>query len=187
MPDDIYCECGSNTHKHVIVGWKMDNKYPIFINIIHICPNCGKSLKPEMEGIVEHGCCYTREVRYYIEEMCSKEHISYGKVAELINDEYGLNISRQNVFYAHKQNADEYLSAKEDKIKERLNEENIEATGFPGHDEGFCSSDREKYAYLAMLDSNNQMIINDSLFLEENYRDYLSGFIEYSQKRFNCI
>ena len=59
---------------------------------------------------------------------------------------------------------------------------NIDPTGYPSHDETFCSSDRVKYSYFAMIDSNNQMIINDSLFLEENYRDFLPGFIEFSQK-----
>ena len=180
MPDNIYCECGSKTHKHVITEWKMDNKYQ-FYKYYHVCPKCGKSLKPEMDGIVENGCCYTWEIRDYIIEMCSKEHISYEKVAEMINDKYNLDITRQNVFYAHKKKSDNYLSAKEDKIKERLQEKNITPTGFPGHDEAFCSSDREKYAYFAMIDSNNQMIINDSLFPEEDYRDYLPGFIEYSQ------
>ena len=181
MPDDIYCDCGSKTHKHVIVKWRMDNKYQ-FYKYYHTCSNCGKSLKPAMDGIVEYGCCYSREIREYIIEMCSKEHISYGKVAEIINDKYNLNISRENVYYAHKQNADKYLSAKENKIKEKLKENNIKPTGFPGHDEAFCSSNREKYAYFAMLDSNNQMIINDSLFPEKDYRDFLPGFIEYSQK-----
>lgn len=181
IPDDITCECGSKTHKHVITEWQMDKKYP-FYKYYYKCPNCGKSLKAEMDGFVERGCCYTNEIRDLIKEIYSKEHISYGKVAEIINDKFDLNISRQNVFYAHKHSVDEYLSLKEDKIKEKLEEQNIKPTGFPGHDEAFCSTSKTKYAYFAMIDSNNQMIINDSLFPEEDYRDYLPGFIEYSQK-----
>ena len=158
IPDDITCECGSKAHKRVISDWKMDNKHHFF-KYYFVCPKCGKSIDFDKEGIVEKGCCYTREIREIIIEMSSKEHISYGKVAELINDKYDLNITRQSVFYAHKQGANEYLSKKEDKIKEKLKEKNIEPTGFPGHDEAFCSSSKTKYSYFAMIDSNNQMII----------------------------
>ena len=93
-----------------------------------------------------------------------------------------MGISRQNAYNLHKQIADEYLSLKEDKINEKLKEKNIDPTGYPGHDEAFCSSDRVKYSYFAMIDSNNQMTINDSPFLEENYHDFLPGFIKFSQK-----
>ena len=57
-----------------------------FFKYYFVCPKCGKSIDFDKEGIVEKGCCYTREIREIIIEMSSKEHISYGKVAELIND-----------------------------------------------------------------------------------------------------
>lgn len=78
IPDDITCECGSKTHKHVITEWQMDKKYP-FYKYYYKCPNCGKSLKAEMDGFVERGCCYTNEIRDLVKEIYSKEHISLWK------------------------------------------------------------------------------------------------------------
>ena len=91
IPENITCKCGAKTHKHLISGWKMDNKYQ-FYKYYYKCPKYGKIIKPEMDGIVEYGCCYTLEIRDFIKEMSSKEHIYYGKVAELINDKFDLNI-----------------------------------------------------------------------------------------------
>lgn len=54
------------------------------------------------------------------------------------------------------------LQKRKKKIQEKLNEKNIEPTGFPDHDESFLTINGEKYAFLAMIDSNNQSIINDS-------------------------
>ena len=121
VPEDIICECGAKTHKHQIVKWKMDNKY-LFFKYYHRCPECGKSLKPEMEGIVDEGCCYTNEISDFIMGLYSKEHISYEKSAELFNDENGLDIPRQTVFNTYKKKVDVYLSQKEELIKEKLKE-----------------------------------------------------------------
>ena len=121
VPEDIICECGAKTHKHQIVKWKMDNKY-LFFKYYHRCPECGKSLKPEMEGIVDEGCCYTNDISDFIMGLYSKEHISYEKSAELFNDENGLDIPRQTVFNTYKKKVDVYLSQKEELIKEKLKE-----------------------------------------------------------------
>ena len=60
---------------------------------------------------------------------------------------------------------------------------NIEPTGFPGHDESFLTINGEKYAFLAMIDSNNQSIINDSNNARKmNIEIFLETFIIYSQK-----
>ena len=71
---------------------------------------------------------------------------------------------------------------KEKIIEEKLEEKDIDLSGFPGHDEAFCRINGEKYSFLAMVDSNNQRIINDQLIPEEEYRDLLETFITYSLK-----
>jgi len=74
------------------------------------------------------------------------------------------------------------LQKRKKKIQEKLNEKNIESTGFPGHDESFLTINGKKFAFLAMIDSNNQSIINDQIIPENEYRDFLETFIIYSQK-----
>ena len=54
----------------------MDNKY-LFFKYYHQYPEYGKSLKPNMEGIVDEGCCYTNDISDFIMGLYSKEHISY--------------------------------------------------------------------------------------------------------------
>ena len=39
-----------------------------------------------VEGLVDNGCFYTKDVLDFCYEIFSKEHISYGKVNELNNN-----------------------------------------------------------------------------------------------------
>ena len=71
---------------------------------------------------------------------------------------------------------------KKKSLKKNLKKKNIDLSGFPGHDEAFCRINGEKYSFLAMVDSNNQRIINNQLIPEEKYRDLLETFITYSLK-----
>lgn len=93
-----------------------------------------------------------------------------------------MSLSRQSTYNFNDKESEKYIAKKEEKIQEKLNEKNIEPTGFPGHDESFLTINGEKYAFLAMIDSNNQSIINDQIMPENEYRDFLETFIIYSQK-----
>ena len=113
----------------------------------------------------------------------SKEHISYANATKFLNEAYDLSLSRQTIYNFNDKESDEYITKKmEEKIQEELNERNIEPTGFPGHDESFLTINGKKYAFLVMIDSNNQSIINDQIIPEKEYRDFLETFIIYSQK-----
>ena len=79
------------------------------------------------------------------------------------------------------------LQKRKKKIQEKLNEKNIEPTGFPGHDESFLTINGEKYAFLAMIDSNNQSIINDQIMPENKYRDFFRNIHNLLTKRLITI
>ena len=82
-------------------------------------------------------------------------------------------MSRQTTYNCNDKESDEYLSKKDEIIEEKLKEKNITVSGYYGHDEAFLRINGEKYSFLAMLDSNNQKIINDQLIPEEEYREFL--------------
>lgn len=69
----------------------------------------------------------------------SKEHISYQNATKFLNEAYDLSLSRQTTYNFNDKELEEYISKKEEKIQEKLNEKNIEPTGFPGHDESFLT------------------------------------------------
>ena len=163
---DPVCKCGNNLHKHNIIEWNMDKKYLIY-KYQYKCPKCNKTIITPLEGIVDKGCCYTTDFKDMTVNIYSKEHISYANSSNFINEQYDLNIPRQTTYNFNDKYSDSYLAEKEELIEEKLKEENIEPTGFPGHDETFLKINGEKYALLTMLDSNNQSIMNDQLMPEE--------------------
>ena len=153
-----------------------------YLNINIFAPDCGKTIITPLKGIVDKNCSYTVDIKDMVVNIYSNEHMSYANTSKFINDYYSLNISRQSVYLYNDSKTDDYFTKKEKEIQNRLEEENIECTGFPGHDEAFCRIGGEKYSLLTMLDSNNQSIINDQLIPEKEYRDFLETFIIYSLK-----
>ena len=170
---DPVCECGNKLHKHNIIEWNMDKKYPIY-KYQYKCPKCNKTIITPLEGIVDKGCCYTTDIKDMTVNLYSKEHISYANSNNFINEQYDLNISRQSIYNFNDKYSDSYLTEKEELIEEKLKEKNIEPTGFPGHDETFLNINGEKYALLTMLDSNNQKIINNQLMVYQEDHMYLT-------------
>ena len=175
------CKCGNKLHKHAIVSWKMDRKYPIF-KYQYKCEKCGKTIVTPLEGIVDKYCSYTNDTKNLVVNLYSNEYISYANASNFINDNYTLNISKQTTYNYNSKETNSYLLEKEKAIEEKIEEKDIKFTGFPGHDEAFCRINGESYSFLAMLDSNNRRIINDQLVPANEYRDLLETFITFSLK-----
>ena len=175
------CECGHKLDKHAIIKWEMDLTYPIF-KYQYKCRTCGKTIITPLNDIVDKYSSYTKDTKDLVVNIYSNKHISYANATKFINENQGLNISKQSIYNYNADKTDDYLLEKEKIIEEKLEEKNIDLSGFPGHDEAFCRINGEKYSFLAMVDSNNQRIINDQLIPEEEYRDLLETFITYSLK-----
>ena len=178
---DPVCECKTKLHKHQIISWNMDKKYPIY-KYQYKCPKCGKTIVTPLPDIADKGCNYTNEFKEEVVNLYSKEHIAYGNCAKFINEKHDINMNRQTVYNYNDKESDDYYNQKEKIIEEKMKDKNIEPTGFPGHDEAFLRINGVKYSLLTMLDSNNQAIINDQLIPEDEYRNFLETFITYSQK-----
>ena len=175
------CECGHKLDKHAIIKWEMDLTYPIF-KYQYKCRACGKTIITPLNDIVDKYSSYTMDTKDLVVNIYSNEHISYANATKFINENQGLNISKQSIYNYNNDKTDDYLLEKEKIIEEKLEEKDIDLSGFPGHDEAFGRINGEKYSFLAMVDSNNQRIINDQLIPEEEYRDLLETFITYSLK-----
>lgn len=175
------CECGNKLDKHAIIKWEMDLTYPIF-KYQYKCRTCGKTIITPLNNIVDKYSSYTKDTKDLVVNIYSNEHISYANATKFINEDQGLNISKQSIYNYNNDKTDDYLLEKEKIIEEKLKQKDIDLSGFPGHDEAFCRINGEKYSFLAMVDSNNQRIINDQLIPEEEYRDLLETFITYSLK-----
>ena len=175
------CECGNKLDKHAIIKWEMDLKYSIF-KYQYKCRTCGKTIITPLNDIVDKYSSYTKDTKDLVVNIYSNEHISYANATKFINEDQGLNISKQSIYNYNVDKTDDYLLEKEKIIEEKLEEKDIDLSGFPGHDEAFCRINGEKYSFLVMVDSNNQRIINDQLIPEEEYRDLLETFITYSLK-----
>ena len=175
------CECGHKLDKHAIIKWEMDLKYPIF-KYQYKCRTCGKTIITPLNDIIDKYSSYTKDTKDLVVNIYSNEHISYANATKFINEDQGLNISKQSIYNYNTDKTDDYLLKKEKIIEEKLEEKDIELSRFPGHDEAFCRINGEKYSFLAIVDSNNQRIINNQLIPEDEYRDLLETFITYSLK-----
>ena len=113
------------------------------------CRTCGKTIITPLNDIVDKYSSYTKDTKDLVVNIYSNEHISYANATKFINDDQGLNISKQSIYNYNADKTDDYLLEKEKIIEKKLEEKNIDLSGFPGHDEAFCRINGEKYSFLA--------------------------------------
>ena len=142
------CKCGNRLDKHAIIKWEMDLTYSIF-KYQYKCRTCGKTIITPLNDIVDKYSSYTKDTKDLVVNIYSNEHISYANATKFINDDQGLNISKQSIYNYNTDKTDDYLFEKEKIIEKKLEEKNIDLSGFPGHDEAFCRINGEKYSFLA--------------------------------------
>lgn len=107
------------------------NKKTLVYKQRYQCTNhsCLKTVTTDLPEIVDKNCCFTKDIKRMGNELEDLEHISYEKKAELIQKRYGVKIPRQTVQYHEFTESEEYLSKKEEKINQIIEERNIEFSG----------------------------------------------------------
>ena len=90
------CECGHKLDKHAIIKWEMDLTYSIF-KYQYKCRTCGKTIITPLNDIVDKYSSYTNDTKNLVVNIYSNEHISYANATKLINEDQGLNISKQSI------------------------------------------------------------------------------------------
>lgn len=184
MFNPVCPHCGAKLHRHEIKEWKM-NKKTVLYKQRYKCtnPECSKTVTTELPGLVDKYCNYTKDIRRIGNELEDLEHISYEKKAELIEKRHGVKIPRQTVHYHESTKSEQYLSKKEEKIRQLLKEKNIEFSGIMGYDESFLFINGEKYVRTTSIDSQNHMILNDQIMKAEDFDKYfIEIFMTYSLK-----
>ena len=91
------CECGHKLDKHAIIKWEMDLTYPIF-KYQYKCRTCGKTIITPLNDIVDKYSSYTKDTKDLVVNIYSNEHISYANATKFINENQGLNISKQSIY-----------------------------------------------------------------------------------------
>ena len=154
----------------------------LYLVIYYKCRTCGKTIITPLNDIVDKYSSYTNDTKNLVVNIYSNEHISYANATKLINEDQGLNISKQSIIIIWIKLMIIYWKRKKS-LNKNLKKKILIYQDFQDiHDEAFCRINGEKYSFLAMVDSNNQRIINDQLIPEEEYRDLLETFITYSLK-----
>ena len=118
------CECGHKLDKHAIIKWKMDLTCPIF-KYPYKCRICGKTTITPLNDIVDKYSSYTMDTKDLVVKIYSNEHISYDNATKFINEDQGLNISKQSIYNYNMDKTDDYLLEKEKIIEKKHEEKNI--------------------------------------------------------------
>ena len=84
-PSNRQCNCSNLMHNHQYVPWMMDKTYPLF-KLRLICPECGVTIGPDLDGIAKKGCNYTNDIRSVGLDISAVEHISYEKISDFIEE-----------------------------------------------------------------------------------------------------
>lgn len=105
------CECGHKLDKHAIIKWEMDLTYPIF-KYQYKCRTCGKTIITPLNDIVDKYSSYTKDTKDLVVNIYSNEHISYANATKFINENQGLNISKQSIYNYNADKTDDYLLEK---------------------------------------------------------------------------
>ena len=101
------CECGNKLDKHAIIKWEMDLTYPIF-KYQYKCRTCGKTIITPLNDIVDKYSSYTKDTKDLVVNIYSNEHISYANATKFINEDQGLNISKQSIYNYNVDKTDDY-------------------------------------------------------------------------------
>ena len=95
-------------------------KSTIFINKDINAQNAIKTKVTPIVNLIDKGCCYTKDVKNTVVNHYEKEHISYGRMSDFINEQYNLSFSRKTIFNCNDNESDDYLKQKEELIAEKI-------------------------------------------------------------------
>lgn len=154
---------------------------------MYSCSNHDCNFHEETDIVfIEKYCCYDKKTKAKGKELERIKHLSYQDKADIIKNEYGVNINRTTVYSHEKKLTNEYLDNEEKKIEKLLEEANIEESGIYHYDEEFCGNKKLKTVRLTILDDKTYMIINENEIPEDYFDSYfIENFLRFSFKRIN--
>ena len=173
----------TKTHvKNGLVEFKLNKKYIIFKQTYEYrSKNKKKYLTTMLPEYIDKYCNYTKEIKEQGLMQTKITYASYGSKAEIVNEQFGINISRQSIYLHEKELSPQYIFNKEQEIFKQIKLLNIKPSGDYNYDEEFIKISNKIYVRLALIDAHTKMIINDELIPKDQFnKEYIEKFLKES-------
>ena len=173
----------AKTHvKNGLVEFKLNKKFVIYKQTYeYSSKNKKKYMTTMLHDFIDKWCNYTREIKEQGLMHTKITYASYGSKKELINEQFGLNISRQSIYLHEKELSPQYIYNKELEILNEIEKLNIKPSGYYSYDEEFIKISNKIYVRLALIDVHTKMIINDELIPKKQFnKEYIETFLKQS-------
>ena len=173
----------ARTHvKNGLVEYKLNKKYIIYKQTYkYTSKNKDKYMTTMLPEYIDKYCNYTREIKKQ-GLMCTKiTYASYGSKNEMVNEQFGIKISRQSIYLHEKELSLQYIYNKEQEILKQIEKLNIKPSGYYSYDEEYIKINNKIYVRLALIDVHTKMIINDELIPKNQFnKEYIEKFLKQS-------
>ena len=173
----------ARTHvKNGLVEYKLNKKYIIYKQTYkYTSKNKDKYMTTMLPEYIDKYCNYTREIKKQ-GLMCTKiTYASYGSKNEMVNEQFGIKISRQSIYLHEKELSPQYIYNKEQEILKQIEKLNIKHSGYYSYDEEYIKINKNIYVRLALIDVHTKMIINDELIPKNQFnKEYIEKFLKQS-------
>ena len=173
----------ARTHvKNGLVEYKLNKKYIIYKQTYkYTSKNKDKYMTTMLPEYIDKYCNYTREIKKQ-GLMCTKiTYASYGSKNEMVNEQFGIKISRQSIYLHEKELSPQYIYNKEQEILKQIEKLNIKPSGYYSYDEEYIKINNKIYVRLALIDVHTKMIINDELIPKNQFnKAYIEKFLKQS-------
>ena len=105
----------AETHvKNGLIPFKLNKKFIIYEQTYeYSSKNKKKYMTTMLHDFIDKWCNYTREIKEQGLMHSKITYVSYGSKKELINEQFGLNISRQSIYLHEKELSPQYIYNKE--------------------------------------------------------------------------
>ena len=173
----------AKTHvKNGLVPFKLNKKYVIFKQTYEYrSKNKKKYMTTMLPEYIDKYCNYTKEIKQQGLIRAKITYASYRSKTEIVNEQFGLNISRQSIYLHEKDLSPQYIYNKEQEILKQIELLNIKPSDYYHYDEEFIKISNKIYVRLALIDAHTKMIINDELIPKDKFdKEYIEKFLKES-------
>ena len=113
--------------------------------------------------------------------LSSIEHISFEKMAEILNLFLGVNIDRRRVYELYANNVKEFIYKNIDEIRKDIRNGNMPFSGVISYDEEFIWIKHQPHVRLTIIDNKSRIIIADVVIPREYFTaKYIKQFFKVS-------
>lgn len=168
-----------NLKRNGRVEFKLNKKYIIYKQTYYYySKNKKKYFTTMISKYIRIYCNYALYIQNYRFMQSKIFYASYENTTDLINEDEGLNISKQSIYLYEKASCNTFIADKEQKLWNKIKKLNIKASGYYHYDEEFIKINKEVYVRLSIIDAHTRIIINDILIEKKEFdKEYIKRFL----------